>query len=205
MQAKRFWGSIFALAIICSIGVSAFAGGSSPSGNQNGASLMPLSDDEAATLKFMREEEKLARDVYLAMYERWGAAIFSNIAKSEQRHMDALKSLLDKYGLPDPAPQKIGVFSDLSLQELYNELISRGQQSVLDAYRVGGLIEEVDIKDLKDAIEETDRVDLERVYMNLLSGSYNHLRAFVSHIESLGVPYVAQYLSQAEVDAILGE
>jgi len=205
METKRFLVCILALTIFCSIGVSAFAAGGSPSGNQNGANLTPLTDDETATLKFMREEEKLARDVYLVMYEQWESAIFSNIAKSEQRHMDALKSLLDKYGLPDPAPQKIGVFSDLSLQELYNELISRGQQSVLDAYRVGGLIEEIDIKDLKDAIEETDRADLERVYMNLLSGSYNHLRAFVSHIESLGVTYVAQYLSQAEVDAILGE
>ncbi len=205
MQTRRFLVSIFALVIICSTSVSAFAGGGSPSGNQNGVGLTPLTGDEVATLKFVREEEKLARDVYLVMHEQWESAVFSNIAESEQRHMDTIKGLLDKYGLQDPASEEIGVFSDESLQELYDELISRGKQSLLEAYQVGGLIEEVDIEDLRAAIEETDRIDLERVYMNLLSGSQNHLKAFVSEIERLGVPYVAQYLPQEDVDDILGK
>ena len=36
-----------------------------------------------------------------------------------------------------------------------------------------------------------------------MSGSRNHLRAYVGQIENLGVVYEAQYLSQDEVDAIV--
>ncbi|MBL0226664.1 MAG: DUF2202 domain-containing protein [Geobacteraceae bacterium] len=60
---------------------------------------IPLSSTEAEMLTFMREEEKLARDVYIAMYQKWGAITFSNIAASEQQHMDTIKKMLDKYNL----------------------------------------------------------------------------------------------------------
>jgi hypothetical protein len=187
------------------IGTSAFAGRGGSQGNQTGAGLVPLTDSETATLKFMREEEKLARDVYMAMYERWGAAIFASITESEQRHMDAIKNLLDKYGIPDPASSDVGVFGDDELQKLYDDLISRGQRSLLDALMVGALIEEVDIEDLELAIQGTRRIDLQAVYGNLMNGSINHLQAFVSHIEVLGVEYVAQHLTQDEVDALLAQ
>ncbi|MDP2030099.1 MAG: DUF2202 domain-containing protein [Thiobacillus sp.] len=55
-------------------------------------------------LLFMREEEKLARDVYLTLYETWGLAVFSNIASSEQSHMDALLKLLRTYRCPTRRP-----------------------------------------------------------------------------------------------------
>jgi len=161
-----------------------------------------LSAAEAATLTFMREEEKLARDVYQAMADEWGLAVFVNIAASEQRHMDSIKTLLDRYGLPDPI-LGVGEFSDSSLQDLYDDLIDRGLTSELEALYVGALIEEVDIEDLQDAIAETDHPDLARVYGNLMRGSRNHLRAFVGYIEDLGLDYEAQHLSQEEVDEIL--
>ncbi len=79
----------------------------------------------------MREEEKLARDVYLDMNDLWDAVVFVNIAASEQQHMDTLLQLLDKYGLPDPAASDIpGWFSDQNLQTLYDDLVNRGQASV---------------------------------------------------------------------------
>ena len=55
---------------------------------------------------FMREEEKLARDVYLTLYDAWRLAPFANISVSEQKHMNAMLLLLRKYGLPDPAAGK---------------------------------------------------------------------------------------------------
>jgi hypothetical protein len=205
MKTKKILVSILALSIVCCIGTSVFAGRGGSQGSQTGAGLVPLTEAEADTLKFMREEEKLARDVYTVMYQSWGAAIFSNIAESEQRHMDALKSLLDKYGLTDPASSEVGVFVDPELQDLYDDLISRGERSLLDAVMVGALIEEVDIEDLQSAIQGTSRIELQAVYGNLLDGSINHLKAFVSHIEVLGVDYVAQHLTQEEVDALLAQ
>ena len=205
MKTKKILVSILVLSIMCCIGTSAFAGRGGAQGNQTGAGLAPLTDSEAATLQFMREEEKLARDVYIAMYEQWGSAIFANITESEQRHMDAIKSLLDKYGIPDPASPDRGVFDDESLQEMYDELISRGEISLPEALKVGAFIEELDIADLQAAIKETSKIDLQAVYGNLLNGSINHLKAFVSHIEVLGVDYVAQHLTQKEVDALLAQ
>jgi hypothetical protein len=170
--------------------------------NQGSGSSAVLSTPEAETLTFMREEEKLARDVYLTLYDTWEAPIFSNIASAEQTHMDALENLLNKYGLPDPI-LGFGRFSNPELQALYDELVLRGQQSLLEALHVGALIEEVDIADLQEAVAQTSRPDLVQVYENLMRGSRNHLRSFVRQIENLGVVYVAQHLTQAEVDDIV--
>lgn len=161
-----------------------------------------LSPAEAATLAFIREEEKMARDVYLAMSDIWGLPIFAQIAASEQEHMDAIKRLLDKYRLPDPA-LGIGDFANHEIQDLYDALIAWGTESDLAALYVGAFIEEFDILDLQLAIDETDNADLDQVYGNLKAGSENHLRAFVGEIEKRGIAYTAQYLPQEVVDAIL--
>jgi len=159
---------------------------------------------EADNLVFMREEEKLARDVYLTMYEAWGLNIFSNIAASEQTHTDAVAEMLDKYKLSDPVvDDRTGIFINQELANLYDTLLARGYLSSLDALKVGALIEEVDMVDLKRAIEETDNEDIQVLYENLLSGSRNHLRAFVGLIEDQGIVYEAQFLTQEEVDAIV--
>ena len=52
-----------------------------------------LTDDETYWLTYMREEEKVARDVYLYLNEKWNVRIFKNIAASEQTHMDAIKAV----------------------------------------------------------------------------------------------------------------
>jgi hypothetical protein len=118
--------------------------------------------------------------------------------------MDAIKAMLDKYGLPDPASDEEGVFDNEELQDLYDALILKGAESETAALEVGGLIEEVDIEDLVNAIEESTRDDLDRVYTNLMNGSKNHLRAFAGQIESkTGEAYKAQYLTQDEDDEIL--
>ena len=169
-----------------------------------------LSADEQADLLFMREEEKLARDTYLtfyALYESSGLdlSVFSNIASSEQSHMDAILRLLKKYKLPDPAAgNEIGEFTDEELQDLYDFLIAAGKESPLAALKVGGLIEETDMEDIKAAIERSGKADIDAVYGSLLCGSRNHLRSFARNIGALRQdPYMAQLLEQEEVDEIL--
>ena len=41
-----------------------------------------LVGDEAAWILYLYEEEKLARDVYLSLADRWQLPIFSNIARA---------------------------------------------------------------------------------------------------------------------------
>jgi hypothetical protein len=164
-----------------------------------------LSETEAAGLQYMREEEKLAQDLYLALYDLWGVPIFNNIASSEATHTEAVKQLLAHYGIEDPAQATLpGVFQDPALQDLYNQLLARGSQSLDEALLVGGLVEEVDIQDLEDRINQTDESVIENVYANLMAGSQNHLRAFASQYQSrTGQPYSPQYLHENQVNEIL--
>ena len=171
------------------------------------AATSPLSADEIAGLQFMREEEKLAHDVYATFYQQYGLSIFNNIAGSEAAHMAAVKTLLDRYGIADPAAGKgTGVFSDPELQALYNQLVAQGRQSLSAALKVGGAIEEIDILDLKERLVTTtaSRGDIQQVYTSLLNASYNHLRAFARTLTTqTGVTYQPQYLDAATYQSII--
>lgn len=162
-----------------------------------------LNATEIASLLFMREEEKMARDVYIALYATWNDTVFDNISQSEQEHMDAIKVLLDKYNLVDPAADSMGVFNDPELQTLYDALLKRGEVSYREGLYISALIEEVDIRDIQEAIDSIENEDMINTYESLLKGSRNHLRSFVSKIEDQGVVYEAQVLTQDEVDAIV--
>lgn len=170
------------------------------------AATTDLTPDEIADLLFMREEEKLARDVYLTLFDQWGIPVFQNIAASEQVHMDTMLSLINAYGLTDPVgSNEIGVFNDPTLQSLYDELIATGSQSAADALLVGAAIEEIDILDLQGSLAQTHKEDIVAAYHNLLAGSENHLRAFVSSWErQTGEVYQPQHLAESEYAAIMG-
>lgn len=165
-----------------------------------------LSDEERDGLLMMREEEKLARDVYLALYDIWGQKIFYNIAQSEQTHTDAVKTLLDRYQMEDPVvSDEIGVFTDSRFSELFVALTQDGSESLVAALRVGATIEDLDIRDINDLLEDTNNTDIEIVYENLIRGSKNHMRAFVGQLERQGEGYEAQYISAEELAEVLGK
>ncbi|WP_022852115.1 DUF2202 domain-containing protein [Limisalsivibrio acetivorans] len=160
--------------------------------------------EEQSDLITMLNEEKLARDVYAALYESTGLRPFYMISMSEQRHMYAVKSLLDKYDIVTTVyDMEPGQFSDETIANLYTKLVEKGQESAEEAVKVGGYIEELDIKDLRDSIEATNKEGIKAVYERLLAGSYNHLKAFARGYEYYGMVYDAQYLTQEEVDEIL--
>ena len=163
-----------------------------------------LSDAEIEGILYMREEEKLARDVYLTLYEVWGLPVFENIARSEATHMEAVRTLIDRYGLADPAAAEVGVFRNPTLQGLYDQLVADGRTSLADALRVGAAIEEIDILDLQERLAQTDQADIELVYENLMKGSRNHLRAFASTLtRQTGETYQPQYLDLASYESIV--
>ncbi|MBK8986870.1 MAG: DUF2202 domain-containing protein [Chloroflexi bacterium] len=169
-----------------------------------------LSDAEIAALHFMREEEKLAHDIYLVLHDMWGLPILQNIAASELNHVESVLRVLAQYGLPDPAVgNPAGVFNDPTLQNLYHQMVAQGGQSLLEALNVGATIEEVDILDLQARLAQTTNPDILRVYQSLLAGSANHLRSFARLIEQqTGAAYEPQYLTDAvyaEILALAGE
>lgn len=145
-----------------------------------------LADDERHWLAYMREEEKLARDVYNEFYGTWNEPIFRNIAPSEQQHMDAVGRMLDAYGLPDPAAGNgPGEFEDRDLQALYDGLVRNGSVSRVAALEAGRLVEETDIADLDRAIAASRHDDVTAVYRNLRQGSLNHLAAFNNRLATV--------------------
>ena len=163
-----------------------------------------LSAHEIAHMRYMREEEKLAHDVYQHFANIWGTPIFGKIAQAEQRHTDAVLRLLNTYSLPDPSAHKdAGEFTDPQLASLYAALIEKGGESPANALMVGGLIEEVDIADLENATASTQRPDIIRVYTTIHRGSRNHLRSFAKALGRMGIAYIPQKLSLAEVQNIL--
>jgi len=163
-----------------------------------------LTEQEKEDILHMREEEKLARDVYLTLYDKWGLPVFKNIANSEQRHTDSVKELIDRYGLEDPVKDdSIGAFTDPKLKDLYNQLVALGSKSEVDALKVGATIEDLDIYDLDNALARTDNDDIKLIYESLRSGSYNHMRAFVGQLKSRGSDYSPQYISVDEYNKIL--
>jgi hypothetical protein len=165
-----------------------------------------LSANESASLAFMREEEKLAYDVYSQLNTLWGGQVrvFGNIARSEASHTEAVRQLLIRYGLADPAVNlQAGVYADANLQTLYTNLVTQGSVSMVAALQVGAAIEEIDLVDIETALQSIDNQDIRMVYDNLAKGSRNHLRSFVKNLEQQGVVYAPQHLSVTAYNAIV--
>jgi hypothetical protein len=97
----------------------------------------------------------------------------------------------------------IGEFTDPHLQQLHDDLIEQGSKSQIDALKVGAAIEEIDILDLEKYLEQTSKQDIQTVYENLLKGSRNHLRSFVSVMGKRGLEYEPQYISTEQYNEII--
>lgn len=173
------------------------------SNESNNEAIVPLSQAEINDLKFLREEEKLARDVYLYSYDKYQLMIFDNISQSEQRHMNSVLNLLNKYEIPDSASTERGVFNNPDLQKLYDILTKQADISSVEALKAGATIEDLDINDIDNFTANTIKPDLLNVYGNLNCGSKNHIRAFTGWLENNAVTYAPQYISIEEYNVIL--
>lgn len=162
-----------------------------------------LTTQEIEDLLFLREEEKLARDVYLFSFEKYNLQIFKNISNSEAQHMSSVLNLLNKYNIDDPVSSEIGIFNNVELQIIYNILIEQSSISLLEALEVGNKIEDLDIKDLSLNETRTDKLDLLIVYASLKCGSRNHLRNFNNQVLQNGGFYIPEFISQEDFDDII--
>ena len=227
----RFFNrSLLASAIIFTTAVTAIPAFSAGNSKSTGKITVSVDFNEETHMVFMREEEKLARDVYITLGDLYPEAIvFSNIDDAEQQHTTTVKNKLAKYNIDDPnTDDTVGAFTGEDYGwyfiEKYDLLVAWGEKSELDALYVGAFIEELDmldivqcpkvivdtqkkIKDSSDCgLNYTDNSDLQSMLESLLEGSKNHLRSYVGNIEAVSgeCSYEAQVLTQLEVDTILG-
>ena len=133
-----------------------------------------LGADMLDALRYIREEVKLARDLYGALTEIWGLEVFENTAKSKQSLMNAVSYLLKQNGIDDPAGDA-GKFIDSDLQELYSYLVDQGKVSRNNAIDVTILIEQTVIADLNVMFHQANEKDIRKVVTLLMKGSENHL------------------------------
>lgn len=164
-----------------------------------------LTEAELETLLFTREEEKLAHDVYLYAFQKYGTPIFQNIATSETSHTQSILNTMAKYNVPDPLNGSTvqGQFSDLIILQLYQDLTAQVDVSLASGMEVGLFIEDLDIYDLDQALLETQKTELIAVYQNLRCGSTNHMRSFENLASSLGVTYSPEFITLEEYTEII--
>jgi hypothetical protein len=165
-----------------------------------------LTENEKAGILLMREEEKMARDIYQTLNEKWDQMPFVHISESEINHMARMKLLIDKYNLKDPVEKnadKRGVYENKVLAQMFEELTASGKTSLEAAFRAGAKVEEVDIRDLKEAMARTSNEEIKNTYADLISASENHLRAFVRNLKRLDVIYTPVVMDKKEFDAII--
>lgn len=181
--------------------------GDNGNGGSGGIDSLPVEDLSAAeinAIQYMIEEEKLARDVYITLYQKWNLRIFDNISKAEQTHYNALLSLIEKYDLDNPAEGlDVGEFHNEDLQAAFDALTAQGSKSEVDALLTGAEIEDLDIADLLKYKEVVDNEDILLVFDNLTKGSENHLRAFYSNLKNYSVEYTPKHISQELFDEII--
>jgi hypothetical protein len=168
-----------------------------------------LSEALANTISYMGNEERLAYDVYNRLYEEWGTKQFTNIAtKSEYKHITAVQQLVQKYKMSDdinftnidlPAlgymntpieDMQAGTYDISKIQRLYDDLVTMGSTSEVDALKVGCIVEVVDVNDLDEYItlaEQSNASDVVDVFNFLRDGSYNHYWAFDKGLKNKGI------------------
>jgi hypothetical protein len=162
-----------------------------------------LSDGDKNGLLLMRDEEKMAFDVYSFLDEKWDHQVFKNIKQSEARHGEFVKSQLEKYDIKDPYIEIAGKYVNADIQKLYQELISRGSNSIKDAFTVGAIIEDRDIYDLDKLLSGTKNDDLHEMYQTLIRGSRNHMRAFSRQLALLDHSYTPAFITKDMYETII--
>jgi len=175
-------------------------GGSSSSIAMGGSTL---TDEQKYTIAYMWNEEKLAKDVYLALNDVHPSQTLYNIAtRAEVQHEAQVQALAKAYDLnitnlvdygryyseAELEALAPGKFALPEIQELYDALYSKGVQSAQDALEVGCMVEVTDIEDLDEKIAVAQGADdVVAVFENLRQGSYNHYWSFDRALKNMGV------------------
>jgi len=193
IESKSFFLSAGLLIVLAINSITGFS--------QNSTQLTAY---EKEGILLMREEEKLAHDVYSFFVEKYNIPIFRNIKQSEVMHQKSMIWLMEKYDIKDPSFEEQGKFNNKELQKLYDRLTVQGN-TLIEALKIGAYIEELDIFDLKKLMKKTDNEDILRVYSRLLWGSENHFRAFTRNLSNRGVEYEPEFLSKEEMETMLNK
>jgi len=161
-----------------------------------------LTDSQKFALSYMWHEEKLAYDVYKVLGDMHDVRQMSNITKSEIKHMESVRSVIETYNLDITnlsdeeagyseevlLSMPLGEYSVEKIQNLYDILYDKGKNSPQDALEVACMVEVTDIDDLANFLEDEELPqDIKDSFTNLIEGSYKHYWAFDNGLKNLGI------------------
>ncbi len=168
--------------------------------------LGSLTEEEKSSVQSMMEYEKMVRDVYAIMYEKWQTQAFENLGKKASAAMAAIKLLLDRYNLENPVKDatKVGDFKNVTLQKMLNAMVSKGDKSLKDALEACAEAEEMNMAKIENALKTCDSADLKLVYETLLNETIQMLKSIVYTLSIEGVTYKPKYLPIGNFDKLMG-
>jgi hypothetical protein len=167
-------------------------------------STAELTADEIEFLYAVREDEKVARDLYAAFFEKYKLKAFENLSKAEINHIRAVELLMDYYEIEYPEAGDYGKFTDPARQQLYDSLLLKGE-TALEAFKVMAQLEEDNIVSYLKVLEDIDNDNIGIVIENLERASENHFKATIRQITALGGEYTARYMTQEQYSAIIAK
>jgi len=165
-------------------------------------STAELTANEIEFLYAVREDEKLARDVYNYFFEKYELRTFSNISKAEVTHITAVERLFYFYSINYPAVGPAGQFNDSARKEYYDNLVNKGV-TALEAFKSTTYLEEKDIADYTSVLKDVQNPNIKVVIENLIKGSMNHLKSSYRQVIALGGTYTPAFLTQEKFDEII--
>jgi hypothetical protein len=143
------------------------------------ASTGTLTEVQEQMLAEQAELEKMAHDLYVELSDATDDHRFSRIAVSETRHLEAVRTLLGRYGIDDPTEgYAAGEFASETVAKKYADYLVEGSTSTEAALEVGRTHEAEDVEALRKAAEDVDAPDVKRVLEHLADASEMHLSAF---------------------------
>ena len=165
-------------------------------------STADLTADEIEFIYAVREDEKVARDLYFSFFGTFGLKPFENIGKAEDNHIKATEKLFDYYEIDYPALSENGKFENAIRQKLFDSLLLKGTPE-LEAFKVMAMLEESNIVEYGEVLKTIANPNIKIVIENLARASANHFKAAIRQITALGGTYTPAIMTQEQYEAVI--
>jgi len=165
-------------------------------------STADLTADEIEFIYAVREDEKVARDLYFSFFGTFGLKPFENIGKAEDNHIKATEKLFDYYEIDYPALSENGKFENAIRQKLFDSLLLKGTPE-LEAFKVMAMLEESNIVEYGEVLKTIANPNIKIVIENLARASANHFKAAIRQITALGGTYTPALMTQEQYRAVI--
>lgn len=165
-----------------------------------------LTTAEVSAVVDLVDKEKYLRDIYIKLFEYWSEPILEKSAAIKHENLLQLINLFTSYGYLDPIQGLIvGDFNSGALDTAFATAVVTGTETAYKGLRLLGKLEETNIQTLTPYINNTDKPKVKTLLTQIREDSFVALQKVAARITVItGSPYVAQVLTQAQVDKILG-